>query len=79
MKLPKHEEYALKFKDEIWSEAAKNICRKHKISFSNLTRAEQGESIVFLVDENFVVKIYCPTKYQIEREKTALENRPNEL
>ncbi len=79
MKLPKHEEYALKFKDEIWSEAAKNICRKHKISFSNLVRAEQGESIVFLADENFVVKIYCPTKYQLEREKTALENARTSL
>lgn len=74
MKLPKHEDYALKFKDEIWREAAENICRKHGISFPNLTRAEQGESIVFLVDEDYIVKIYCPTKYQIEREKTALEN-----
>ena len=72
MKLPKPEDFALKFKDETWSEAAKNICRKHKIPFSNLTRAEQGESLVFLIDENFIIKIYIPTKHQIEREKNAL-------
>jgi aminoglycoside phosphotransferase len=72
MKLPKPEQFSLKFKDEIWREAAKEICRKHKISFSNLLRAEHGESIVFLADENFIIKIYIPTKHQIEREKLAL-------
>ena len=79
MKLPEHEEYALKFKDETWREAARYICRKHKISFLNLTRAEQGESVVFLVDEDYIVKIYCPTKHQIEREITALENARTSL
>ena len=79
MKLPKPEEFNLKFKDEIWDKAAIEICRKHKISFSNLTRAEHGESIVFLIDENFVIKIYIPTKHQIEREKTALENARTSL
>lgn len=72
MKLPEPEDFPLKFKDEIWREGAKEICRKHKISFSSLVRAEHGESIVFLVDENFVIKIYIPTKHQIEREKLAL-------
>ncbi|MGI9054364.1 MAG: phosphotransferase [Pyrinomonadaceae bacterium] len=74
MKLPKPEDFALNFKDEIWSEAAANICRKHKISFSKLIRAEHGESIVFLIDKNFIIKIYIPTKHQIEREKTALNH-----
>jgi hygromycin-B 7''-O-kinase len=72
MKLPEHDEFISKFKDEIWSEAAKTICRKHKIPISILTRAEQGESIVFPVDENFIIKIYIPTKHQIEREINAL-------
>lgn len=72
MKLPKPEEFALKFKDEIWREVVKTILRKHKIKFENLERAEHGESIVFLIDDNFIVKIYIPTKHQIEREKLAL-------
>ncbi len=72
MKLPKPEEFALKFKDEIWREVVRTICRKHKLPFSNLERAEHGESIVFLVDDKFIVKIYIPTKHQIEREKLAL-------
>lgn len=72
MKLPKPEEFLSKFKDKIWREAAKEICLKHKITFSNLLRAEHGESIVFLVDENYIIKIYIPTKHQIEREKLAL-------
>lgn len=72
MKLPKPEEFSIKFKDDIWREAAREICQKHKIYFSNLLRAEHGESIVFLVDENYVIKIFIPTKHQIEREKLAL-------
>jgi aminoglycoside phosphotransferase len=79
MNFPKFTEFALKFKDEIWCDFAESICRNHKIPFSKLIRAEQGESIVFLADENFVVKIYIPTKHQIEREKTALENAKTSL
>ena len=79
MNFPKFTDFTAKFKDEIWRDFAESICRKHKIPFSKLVRAEQGESIVFLVDENFVVKIYIPTKHQIEREKTALENAKTSL
>jgi hygromycin-B 7''-O-kinase len=37
-----------------------------------LKRAEHGESVVFLIDGRFVVKIYIPTKRQLERERAAL-------
>ena len=79
MKFPKFVDFTLKFKDEIWRDFAETVCRTHKINFSVLIRAEQGESIVFLIDGNFIVKIYIPTKYQIEREKTALENAKTSL
>lgn len=73
MKLPEFKDFDLNFKGEIWQTAAKIICEKHKIPFKNLKREAQGESIVFLVDDKFVIKIYVPTKNLLEREKTALE------
>lgn len=79
MKLPEKKDFALKFKDGIWSEVVKTICRKHDIKFSKLQRADVGESIVFLIDKTAVVKIYIPTKHQIEREKFALNNAKTSL
>jgi aminoglycoside phosphotransferase (APT) family kinase protein len=73
MKFPTVEEFHLQFKSEIWHDVAENICRRHEISFDSLRRAENGESVVFLVDEKFVVKIYVPTKNGLLREKTSLE------
>lgn len=73
MKLPRFEDFQRDFKSEIWREAAQIICENHKITFENLQRETQGESIVFFVDSKFVIKIYVPTKNLLEREKTALE------
>jgi len=73
MKIPRFEDFERDFKSELWREAAQTICEKHKIPFKNLRREAQGESIVFLVDTKFVIKIYVPTKNLLEREKTALE------
>jgi Ser/Thr protein kinase RdoA (MazF antagonist) len=73
MNVPVIEDYIIHFKSEIWHEIAAGLCRRHNISFENLRRAEHGESIVFLIDEAFVIKIYIPTKNALCREKTALE------
>jgi hygromycin-B 7''-O-kinase len=73
MKLPRFEDFTVDFTDKIWLEAVRLICRKHGISFDRLQRAAQGESVIFLVDDRFVVKIYVPTKNGFEREKTALK------
>lgn len=73
MKIPPIEDFEENFNSEIWHEIAKTICRKHAISFNLLQRAGQGESIIFLVDKTFVVKIYVPTRNGFEREKPALE------
>ncbi len=61
------------FKADFWTRAAETICCRHKISFQNLLRDEYGESIVFLIDEKLVLKIYIPTKNGCEREQIALE------
>jgi len=73
MKLPLIRNFTADFKSEAWRAAADIICRTHKIPFQRLRRAEHGESIVFLVDERFVVKIYNPRRDGLAREKTALE------
>lgn len=73
MKLPRPEDFERDFKSEIWHEAARIICEKHRISFNLLKRARQGESVIFLVDEKFVVKIYNPRGNGLRRERIALE------
>ncbi len=60
-------------KVEIWLEAAKEICRRHRISFSELKRANSSDHIVFFVDDRLVLKIYRPFRNCFERETKALE------
>ena len=79
MKFPAIEDFTLNFKSEVWRDAAEIICERNKISFTNLTRAEHGESVVFLVDDKFVIKIYIPTKQGLEREKISLETAKTSL
>lgn len=61
------------FKSPIWQNVVENICERHKISSDDLRRSEYGESVVFLIDDRFVVKIYVPTKNGWQREQIALE------
>ncbi len=67
------EEFDEHFQSRIWLDAAKQICRRHQISFNRLKRSENGEHIVFLIDDSFVMKIYRPFRRCFEREKKALE------
>ncbi len=74
MKLPRFEDFKADFNREIWLDTAKLICRRHKIQFNQLTRAEQGESIIFLIDEKYALKIFNPLRTSgFQREKLALE------
>lgn len=68
-----NEEFSRHFQSEIWLEAAREICRRHKIDFAELKRAASSDHLVFLVDDSFVVKIYRPFRNCFEREKIALE------
>ncbi len=67
------QEFDEHFRNDAWFDAARQVCRRHNISFNQLKRSEHGEHIVFLVDDSFVIKIYRPFRKGFEREKTALE------
>ena len=73
MDIPALNDFEKKFRDEVWLEIAEDICRREEIRFKNLTRAEHGENIVVLVDDEFVLKIYTPKKNGFNRERAALE------
>ncbi|MDQ3130818.1 MAG: aminoglycoside phosphotransferase family protein [Acidobacteriota bacterium] len=67
------EDFRNHFRDRFWFDLTKEICRRHNISVNSLKRAEHGESVVFLLDKSYVVKIYIPNKNGLRREKSALE------
>lgn len=67
------EDFDEHFQSQIWFEAAKEICRRHRVSFVELKRSERGEHIVFFVDDSLVIKIYRPFRRCFEREKMAFE------
>ena len=67
------EDFSIHFRDDFWLDFVKEICRRHNISGNFPKRAEHGESVVFLLGEKYVVKIYIPNKNGMRREKSALE------
>jgi hygromycin-B 7''-O-kinase len=67
------EEFTAHFQSEIWAKAAKQICRKHKIYFTELKRGTSSDHVVFLIDDSLVLKIYRPFRNCFAREKKALE------
>jgi hygromycin-B 7''-O-kinase len=73
MKLPGRDEFESEFRSGVWDAAAREICRRHAISFENLRRADHGENVVFLAGERHIVKIYTPKKSGFSRERSALE------
>ena len=66
------EDFTRLFGDEFWRAFAEAACRRHKISFQILMRAEHGENVVFLLDDRLVLKFFTPFKNGFRREKTAL-------
>src|SRR5438105_10977246 len=73
MKIPSLNDFNRTFNDPVWSSVAKIILQRHGIDFVQLKRAEHGENIVFLVDHNFILKIYTPLKNGFHRERAGLE------
>ena len=76
MNLPKittDADFDAHFQSEIWLEIANQICQRHQISFNELKRANSSDHIVFLIDDNLVLKIYRPFRNCFEREKNALQ------
>lgn len=67
------------FRDDVWQQAAAIICECHKIPCDNLVRASQGESIIFFVDESYIVKIFAPLRDSYKREVASLEFIENKI
>lgn len=61
------------FNDGVWQQAADVICERHHLPHARLRRSQQGENIIFFVDERFVIKIFAPFRESYLREKAALE------
>lgn len=61
------------FNDPAWNRLAAEICARHRLAYTVLRRASQGENIIFLVDERLVIKIYTPFRDGYARETAALE------
>lgn len=74
-KIPSPEFYAHRdFRsDDVWQTITAEICRRHRLAFSELRRAEQGENIIFFVDEHFIIKIFVEPRDNFPREKASLE------
>lgn len=76
MKLPvinTEQEFDENLKNDVWFDAAKEICRRHGVSYGLLKRSGHSEHVVFFVDEAFVIKIFAPFRRCFKRETAALE------
>jgi len=72
MKVPALNDFTRLFRDPIWTAVADTLVRRHEIGFTSLRRSEQGENIVFLLDDEFILKIYTPLKNGYHRELAGL-------
>jgi hygromycin-B 7''-O-kinase len=66
-------DYKRHFSDDAWRQAAAIICARHHLPYTSLRRSQQGENIIFFVDERLIVKIFAPFGQSYLREKAALE------
>jgi len=66
-------DYELHFKDGVWQQAASAICERHHLPAASLRRSQEGENIIFFVDERFIIKIFAPFRESYAREMAALE------
>lgn len=66
-------DYESYFNDDVWQQATATICARHNLSYASLRRSQQGENIIFFVDQRFVIKIFAPFRQSYLREKAALE------
>lgn len=60
------------FQSEIWLDAAKEICRRHRIAFEQIKRANSSDHVVYFIDDKLMLKIYRPFRRCFERETEAI-------
>jgi hygromycin-B 7''-O-kinase len=66
-------DYENHFNHDVWRQAAAIICARHNLAHQSLRRSQQGENIIFFVDQRLVIKIFAPFRQCYLREKAALE------
>jgi hygromycin-B 7''-O-kinase len=71
--------YQRQFQSDAWRRMAEMICARHGISHARLKRSAQGENVIFLVDETYVVKIFAPFRESYAREIAALNYAQGKL
>src|SRR5687768_6659291 len=64
-------DYASHFDDDVWQQTAELICVRHNIHYRSLRRSQQGENIVFFVDQTRVIKIFAPFRENYSRETSS--------
>lgn len=67
------EVFSIYLRDDFWRVAAGTVCGRHRIVFNSMHRAENGENVVFLIDDKFVIKFFTPFKNGFAREIEALQ------
>jgi aminoglycoside phosphotransferase (APT) family kinase protein len=71
--LPTHDQFLERFYDPVWLGIGHALFAREGLSVGRIIRSEQGESVVLVGDNRYVLKIYRPWKRGFERESTALE------
>jgi hygromycin-B 7''-O-kinase len=77
--LPTHDQFLKRFYDPVWLEIGHALFAREGLSVGRIIRSEQGESVVLVGDNRYVLKIYRPWKRGFERESSALEKLSGKL
>jgi hygromycin-B 7''-O-kinase len=71
--IPTIQNFIAKFYDPVWIHVGQQIFARSGVKVETVNRSTQGESIVLLGDERYVLKIFRPWKRGFERETSALQ------
>lgn len=67
------EDFEAHFESKIGLNLAREICRQHHMSLSQIRRADSSDHFVFFIDDALILKIYRPFRQCFERELKAIE------
>ncbi len=67
------EDFDAHFESDVWLDAAREICLRHRISFDEIKRAASTDHVVFLIGDRLVLKFFRPFRRCFEREVDSLE------
>ena len=73
IQVPAPQEFVERFHDLVWIEIGHELFARSGVRVASITRSVQGESVVLLGDDRYVLKIYRPWKRGFDRETSALQ------